>query len=105
MGIFIPLLPTTPFIVLSAILFERSSRKFHRFILNNRIFGRYIDDYVNRRGISIKNKVLILSFLTLVIGSSFYMVDSNVAKIVLVIVFVLVSAHIILIKTLKEKDV
>jgi len=50
-GIFIPILPTTPFLLLSAALYARSSDKFYNWLIENRLFGRYIKNYRNGRGI------------------------------------------------------
>lgn len=48
-GIILPLLPTTPFLLLSAYCFSRSSEKFHNYILNNKVFGQYIRDYNEKK--------------------------------------------------------
>ena len=50
-GIILPLLPTTPFLLLSAYCFSQSSEKFHNYILNNKVFGQYIRDYNEKKGI------------------------------------------------------
>lgn len=55
-GIITPLLPTTPFLLLSIYAFGKSSEKCHKFILENRIFGQYIRDYQEKRGITLKTK-------------------------------------------------
>ena len=44
-GIFIPLLPTTPFLLISAALYARSSKRFYNWLINNKILGRYIKNY------------------------------------------------------------
>jgi uncharacterized membrane protein YbaN (DUF454 family) len=49
-GIFIPVLPTTPFLLLAAACYARSSRKFHEWLLNNRWFGDYIRNYLQGKG-------------------------------------------------------
>ena len=55
-GIIIPLLPTTPFYLLSAYFFSKSSEKFHKFLLNNKVCGGYIRDYHERKGITLKDR-------------------------------------------------
>ena len=50
-GIFIPVLPTTPFVLLSAALFARSSERFYRWLITNRFFGQYLKDYREGRGV------------------------------------------------------
>ena len=67
-GLFLPLLPTTPFILLSAWCFSRSSPRLHQYLLNNKIFGPLIENWMKYGAISIKAKiyatVLIVPFFT-----------------------------------------
>jgi len=65
-GIFLPLLPTTPFLLLAAYLFARSSDRCHSWLLNHRYFGPYIHAFQNRTGLTKSQKVRIgLSFTVL----------------------------------------
>lgn len=101
-GIFLPLLPTTPFILLSAFLFEKSSEKFHKLLLENKIFGKYIKDYTEKKGITYKNKIIALTIMTLGMGKGFFSMQNIYGRGTLVIVFLGVSIHILKLKTLKE---
>jgi uncharacterized membrane protein YbaN (DUF454 family) len=104
LGIFLPLLPTTPFLILAAILYARSSQRLHRWIMNNRLFGRYIKNYVSGGGIPLHAKVVILIFLWVTIGiSAIFVVSSLVLRIVLACVAVGVSIHIVTIRTLRSE--
>ncbi|SJZ77198.1 hypothetical protein SAMN02745174_01506 [Cetobacterium ceti] len=100
-GIFLPILPTTPFVILSAFLFERSSEKFHKMLINNKIFGKYLKDYMEKKGISYKNKIIALIFLTLGMTKGFLSMKTPIGKTALIIIFIGVSTHIIKLKTLK----
>lgn len=100
-GIALPLLPTTPFLLLSALLFSKSSEKCHNFILNNKIFGKYIRDYQEKKGITLKNKISAVTLLFLSIGWSMFKVDSIHLRIFLGVVFIGVVFHIMRIRTLK----
>lgn len=100
LGIFLPLLPTTPFLLLSAYCFSKSSKKFHKALLENKIFGQYIRDYQEKKGISLKNKIIAITTLIITIGFSLTRIASPHLKIFLIIVFVGVSIHIIKVKTL-----
>lgn len=103
-GIVLPLLPTTPFLLLSTYCFSRSSEKFHRFILENKVFGQYIRDYNEKKGITLKNKIIAMSVLSVGIGYSFYKVSNIYMRGMLVVVFIGVSIHILKLHTLKVEN-
>jgi uncharacterized membrane protein YbaN (DUF454 family) len=62
-GIFLPLLPTTPFLLLAGALYARSSPRFYRGLLGNRYLGGYIRNYRSRRGIPLRTKVAVIACL------------------------------------------
>ena len=62
-GIFIPVLPTTPFLLLSAALYAKSSTKFYNWLINNRIFGQYIKNYREGKGISLRLKIITINII------------------------------------------
>ncbi|MBR8721841.1 Inner membrane protein YbaN [Fusobacterium necrophorum subsp. funduliforme] len=101
-GIFLPLLPTTPFILLSAFCFQKSSERFHQWILNSPIFGKYIRDYQEQKGITLKNKIVAVTFMALGMSFSAYKVPNIYMRISLAVIFIAVSYHIWKIKTLKK---
>lgn len=57
-GVILPVLPTTPFLLLALWAFARSSTRFHGWLLNHRIFGRFITDWERDRIIPLRAKVL-----------------------------------------------
>jgi uncharacterized membrane protein YbaN (DUF454 family) len=63
LGIFLPLLPTTPFLLLASACFARGSTRMHNWLQTNRIFGKYLRDYENGKGIPLRGKVWILIFM------------------------------------------
>ena len=65
LGVFLPLLPTTPFLLLSLYCFSKSSKKFHKALLENKIFGQYIRDYQEKKGVTLKNKIIAISILVI----------------------------------------
>jgi len=98
-GIFIPLLPTTPFLLLAAACYLRSSERFYHWLLNNRFFGTYIRNYIEGRGMPLKIKIPTIALLWITIGVSLGITSPNiVVKIILVLVAIGVTIHIILIK-------
>ena len=97
-GIFIPILPTTPFLLLAAACYMRSSQKFYRWLMNNRLFGSYIRNYIEGRGIPIKVKVFTIVLLWVTIGISIWAVANLIVTVVLLIIATGVTLHIIFIK-------
>lgn len=70
LGAFLPLLPTTPFLLLAAGCFARSSKKWHNWLIQNPTFGKLIQDWQAHRCIPLKSKVIALSMIMLFGGSS-----------------------------------
>jgi len=68
-GVFLPLLPTTPFILLAAYFFSQSSEKYHQWLLNNKIFGPILYNWENSRCIPSFAKKL--SFVMIAIFGSY----------------------------------
>ena len=91
-----------PFILLSAFCFQKSSERFHQWILNSPIFGKYIRDYQEQKGITLKNKIVAVTFMALGMSFSAYKVPNIYMRISLLVIFIAVSYHIFKIKTLKK---
>ena len=68
LGIFLPLLPTTPFLLLAAWCYARSSTRFHQLLLSNRWFGPYLTNYQMGRGIPARARLVTLIMLWSAIG-------------------------------------
>jgi len=102
-GIFIPILPTTPFLLLAAACYARSSKKFYDWILTNKWFGNYVRNYIQKKGIPLKVKVLALALLWITIGCSVvFAVQLFIVKLILILVAIGVSIHILSFRTLKQ---
>ncbi len=102
-GIFVPILPTTPFLLLAAALYARSSQKFYKWLINNKYFGKYISNYREGKGIPLKIKIFAISILWITIGcSALIVVDIFFVRMILAIVAIGVTIYIIRIKTFKS---
>ena len=102
-GIFVPLLPTTPFLLLAAVCYARSSQRLYDWLLNNKLFGYYIRSYLERKGIPLKVKILTLTLLWITIGcSAIFVVQDSVVRLTLGLIAIGVSIHLIHIRTLKQ---
>jgi len=103
-GIFLPILPTTPFLLLAAACYARSSKRFYDWLMNNKWFGTYIKNYREGRGVPLKVKVFTISLLwTTILFSVFFVISNFWIKIVLIIIAIGVTIHILTIKTCKQK--
>lgn len=69
-GILLPGLPTTPFVLLSAALFIRSSDRLYNYVLTSKIFGKYVRNYREKGGMSLKSKVISIVFMIIMISIS-----------------------------------
>lgn len=95
-GIVLPILPTTPFLLLAAASYYKGSERMHRWMLNNRWFGTYIRNYKEGKGISLRAKVFTLSLLWVVTGySALFVVNLILVQMILLIIAVGVSIHVI----------
>jgi uncharacterized membrane protein YbaN (DUF454 family) len=97
-GIFVPLLPTTPFLLLAAGCYLRSSQRFYNWLMGNRWLGAYIRNYFEGRGIPVKVKIFIIALLWVTIGISIWLVAKPLVTVILLIVAIGVTLHIIFIK-------
>jgi len=100
-GIILPILPTTPFLLLSVVCYYKSSERMYSWLLNNKLFGSYIRNYKEGNGIPLKTKILTLVFLWAVISySAFFILNILIFQIIMYIVAISVSIHIIRLPTL-----
>jgi len=103
-GIILPVLPTTPFLLLAAICYMRGSQRLYNALLRNRFIGSYVRNYLEGRGMSLRNKIWTISMLWIaILCTAFLVTESLVIRIILVVVLVGVTVHILLIRTLKNK--
>jgi uncharacterized membrane protein YbaN (DUF454 family) len=103
-GIAIPILPTTPFLLLASAAFAKSSQKFHKWLLNNRLLGFYIKNYQEGKGMPIKVKIITLALLWITIMISILLISLFWIQLLLICIAIAVSIHIILIRAKKNKS-
>lgn len=102
-GVFLPILPTTPFLLLSAACYYKGSERMHRWLLGNKLFGSYIRNYNEGKGISQTGKIFTLFLLWITICSStFYVVNNYFMQIVLFAIAITVTIHIITLPTYRR---
>ncbi|MGB9938089.1 MAG: YbaN family protein [Methanobacterium sp.] len=95
-GVFLPLLPTTPFLLLSVVCFARSSKKAHKNLLENKWFGPYIKNYMGGKGIPLREKILLITLLWITICfSSLFLIPNTNIKFLLLVIAMVVTLHIL----------
>jgi uncharacterized protein len=103
LGVVLPVLPTTPFLLLAAYCFARSSERAHAWLLDNRVFGPPLRDYLDGRGISWRIKAGALVFLWAAIGVSIVLfVPFLWVRILLGLIAIAVTVHVVMIKNRKR---
>jgi len=103
-GVFIPLLPTTPFLLLAAACFFRSSDRLYVWLTHHKWFGAYIWHYREYKAITLRAKVVTLLFLWGVIGyTAFGIVTAWWVRALLGVIAVGVTIHILYLKTLTRE--
>ncbi|WP_281647783.1 YbaN family protein [Parendozoicomonas sp. Alg238-R29] len=101
-GIVLPILPTTPFILLSAWCFARSSKSFHTWLITHPYFGEVISNWEKYRGMTKKNKKRAYCVVLLGAAFSLYTVPVIWVKLLLVPVFIAVLWNIYRMNTVAE---
>ncbi|MGO4304634.1 YbaN family protein [Cupriavidus sp. RAF12] len=76
-GIFLPLLPTTPFILLAAACFARGSEKFHNWLITHERFGPLVRDWQAHRSIPLRAKCLALSMMWTSMGTTAWLLRAR----------------------------
>ena len=103
LGMFLPLLPTTVFLLMAAYCYSRSSERFHTWLLTNRLFGPYITNYKSGKGISMRQKVSTISILWLSIGASIWLIGGFWITLLLLAIATAVTVHLLWIKTYRPE--
>lgn len=102
-GILVPVLPTTPFLLLAAACYARSSRRLYHWLLHNKWFGSYIRDYLYERGIRLRVKIFAITLLWITIAISVsFAVQFIIIRLILVLIAIGVTVYIISIRTLRQ---
>ena len=103
-GVFVPLLPTTVFLLLAAWCYARSSDRFLRWLLYNRLFGEYIRNYREGRGLRVREKAFTLGVLWASIGYTlFFLGVPTWVNLLLLVMASVVTVHILTLRTYRQE--
>ena len=103
-GMFLPLVPTTVFLLLAAYCYSRSSERFHTWLLNNRWCGAYIKNYKDGRGMTTRSKASTILILWASIGVSIWFVAGKFwVTLMLLAIAIGVTVHLLWLKTYRPE--
>jgi uncharacterized membrane protein YbaN (DUF454 family) len=94
-GIFLPVMPTTPFLLLAAACFMRTSPKFYNWLVGHPRLGKYLVYYLEGKGIPLKAKVYTIATMAISMSVTCYFVPITAVRILLPLVGVLVALYIV----------
>ena len=105
LGILLPGLPTTPFLLLAAACYVRGSKRLHNWLLGHRLCGRFIRDFQQNRALPLRTKILALLLMwTMILISALLLVKTLVVSIVILSVGIIGSVVMIAIPTSKNSE-
>lgn len=106
LGTFLPMLPTTPFLLLSAAAWVKASPSLYEWLINHRVFGEYIRNFREYRAIPLRVKIISVSLVWLTIGYCIFAVVDEWwwAQVLMALLATAISWHILSFKTLKKKN-
>ncbi|HAN20306.1 MAG: hypothetical protein A2Y15_03525 [Clostridiales bacterium GWF2_36_10] len=100
-GVFIPVLPTTPFLLLSSFCYMKGSERLYRWLINSKQFGTFITNYTKYKVIKKNTKIVSLIFLWLSLCISFFLIEALYIRILIITIGIGVSIHLLILKTIK----
>ena len=107
-GVFLPILPTTPFYLLTVFFFANSSQKLHDWFVGTKLYKKHLESFVKKKGMTRRTKISILSSVTLLMGFGFFMMARKGIWVPCIILAVVWLAHLLFflfgVKTMAEED-
>jgi uncharacterized membrane protein YbaN (DUF454 family) len=99
-GVILPVLPTTPFVLVAAACYLRGSKRMYGWLVANRYFGGYLRDYMEGRGVSNRATAVSIAFLwALILLSVAFVTNDLVIRAVIIAVAAAVTIHLLRMRT------
>lgn len=104
-GVFVPVLPTTPLILLSAYCLGRASERFHRWLAGTRIYKEYAQDFIENRTMTRERKIYLLTFASVMLLFPLIMLSTGWKLVILATYVYLYYYFLFQIKTTPAADI
>lgn len=102
-GVIMPILPTTPFLLLASACFVKGSDKFDKWFKGTKLYKNNLESFVNKRSMTIRTKVSIILFADVMIAFPLIIIDSLVMKFILILIMLFKYYYFMFrIKTIKS---
>ncbi len=102
-GIFLPIMPTTPFLLFAAWCYAKSSEKFYNRLMENKVLGGYIKNYRDKKSMPLRVKIVTILFLWIsILYSAIFAISIIWLKILIIIIAILVTFHLLNLRTIKD---
>ncbi len=106
-GVFLPILPTTPFYLITLFCFARSSKRLEDWFKGTKLYKKHLESFVEKKGMLVSTKVCILTTVTILMGLGFFFMARKGIWIPCIIIAVVWIAHMIyflfFVKTIKQE--
>ena len=83
-GVILPVLPTTPFLLLASFCFAKGSERFHKWFTESKIYKKHLESFVKEKAMTLKQKITILAFADFMMAFPLILLDNLHVKILLV---------------------
>lgn len=84
-GIALPILPTTPFLLLASFCFARGSERFNTWFINSKVYKKHLESFVKNRAMTLQEKICLLAFADIMLAFPFFKVNNLYMRIFIIL--------------------
>lgn len=104
LGVFLPVLPTTPFVLLAAACYARSSERLHQWLLNNRVLGPSIREWDETKSIGLRAKITAVLMIVASFSFTIWMMEKTIARVGMAVLGMGLVVFLLSIRTSKPRE-